>query len=187
MFKFLKKIVANLHQLFSKIWVRILMLSYSAQFKEIGESVIFNPISSVFSYKTIRLGNHVFIGGKAWFSGEINIGNYVMFGPSVSILGGDHEYKDLERPMFFVKENADRCAPITIEDDVWIGANVTILKGVTIKRGSIVAAGSVVNKDVEAFSIFGGIPAKKIGERFNIEEKEAYLKNIEEWKLQNER
>ena len=77
--------------------------------------------------------------------------------------------------------------PILIEDDVWIGANVTILKGVTIKRGSIVAAGSVVNKDVEAFSIFGGIPAKKIGERFNIEEKEAYLKNIEEWKLQNER
>ncbi|MDC5079838.1 acyltransferase, partial [Acinetobacter baumannii] len=78
MFKILKKIVANLHQLFSKIWVRILMLSYSAQFKEIGGNVIFNPISSVFSYKTIRLGNHVFIGGKAWFSGEVNIGNYVM-------------------------------------------------------------------------------------------------------------
>lgn len=55
---------------------------HSAQFKEIGENVIFNPISSVFSYKTIRLGNHVFIGGKAWFL-EVNIGNYVMFGPSV--------------------------------------------------------------------------------------------------------
>lgn len=187
MLNILKILISRLHQIFSKIWVRMLMLSYSAQFKKVGKDVIFNPVTSVFSYKTIRLGSHVFIGGKAWFSGEVNIGNYVMFGPSVSILGGNHEYKNIERPMFFVKENAGRCAPITIEDDVWIGANVTILKGVTIKRGSIVAAGSVVNKDVEAFSIFGGIPAKKIGERFDIEEKEAYLKNIEEWKLQNER
>lgn len=187
MFNILKKIISKAHQVYYKTCVRVLMLSYSAQFKKIGNDVIFNPISSVFSYKTIDIGSHVFIGGNAWFSGEIYIGNYVMFGPSVSILGGDHEYKNLEKPMFFIKENAQRCAPVILEEDVWIGANVTILKGVTIKRGAIVAAGSVVNKDVEAYSIYGGIPAKKIGVRFNADEQEIYSFNLDEWKRQYER
>ena len=54
---------------------------------------------------------------------------------------------------------------ITLEDDVWIGAEAVILKGVTIGRGAIVAAGSVVTKSVGAYEIWGGIPAKKIGMR----------------------
>lgn len=56
-------------------------------------------------------------------------------------------------------------APIIIEDYVWIGINVTILKGVTIGRGAVIAAGSVVTKDCESLGIYAGIPAKKIGER----------------------
>ena len=49
-----------------------------------------------------------------------------------------------------------------IEEDVWFGANVTILKGVTIGRSSIIAAGAVVTKDVPPYSIVGGVPAKVI-------------------------
>ena len=56
-------------------------------------------------------------------------------------------------------------SPITIEDNVWIGINTTILKGVTIGKGAVVAAGSVVTKDCEPFGIYAGIPARKIGER----------------------
>ena len=168
MFNILKKVIFKLHQICSKVWVRLLMVSYSAQFKQVGKDVIFNPVSSVFSYKTIELGSHVFIGGKAWFSGEIYIGNYVMFGPSVSILGGDHEYKSLEKPMFFVKENAERCAPIIIEDDVWIGANSVVLDGVVIKKGAVIAAGAVVSKNVEQFEIVAGVPAKKIKNRLEL-------------------
>ena len=55
--------------------------------------------------------------------------------------------------------------PIVIEDDVWIGARVIILKGVTIGKGSIIGAGSVVTKDVEPYSIVGGNPAKLIRKR----------------------
>ncbi|EGR0419660.1 DapH/DapD/GlmU-related protein [Vibrio cholerae] len=61
-------------------------------------------------------------------------------------------------------------SPVIIESDVWVGCNVTILKGVTIGRGAVVAAGSVVTKSVERYSIVGGVPAKKIKSRFNIDE-----------------
>ena len=54
--------------------------------------------------------------------------------------------------------------PVTIEDNVWIGCHVVVLKGVTIGTGSLIAAGSVVTKDVPPYSIAGGIPAKVIGQ-----------------------
>ena len=59
---------------------------------------------------------------------------------------------------------------MTIEDDVWCGANVTILKGVTIGRGSIVAAGAVVTKSFPPYSIIGGVPAKLLNHRFTKEQ-----------------
>jgi len=52
--------------------------------------------------------------------------------------------------------------PVVINDEVWIGAHVTILKGVIIGKGAVIAAGSVVNRDVPPFAIYGGIPAKMI-------------------------
>ena len=51
-------------------------------------------------------------------------------------------------------------APVIIEDDVWAGANITILKGVTIGRGCVIAAGAVVNKSMPPYSIIGGVPAR---------------------------
>ena len=56
--------------------------------------------------------------------------------------------------------------PVVIEDDVWVGANVTILKGVTIGHGSVVAAGAVVTKSCPPYSIIGGVPAKVLRKRF---------------------
>lgn len=68
------------------------------------------------------------------------------------------------------EKTPEQDAPVIIEDDVWCGANVTILKGVTIGRGSVVAAGAVVTKSFPPYSIIGGVPAKLIKIRFTLEQ-----------------
>ena len=68
--------------------------------------------------------------------------------------------------------------PVVIEDDVWCGANVTILKGVTIGRGSAVAAGAVVTKSFPLYSIIGGVPARLLKMRFTPEQIEEHEKRL---------
>jgi maltose O-acetyltransferase len=87
----------------------------------------------------------------------VTIGNRVLIGPHVCICTGTHDIDPLVR-----KESGSFAFPIIIEDDVWIGANVTILPGVRIGRGSMVAAGAVVVKDVDSGVVVGGVPAKVI-------------------------
>ncbi len=159
--------------LYRKAIKRLLCKILVVKFKSHGKGIIFDPYD-YFSFKTISLGSDVYIGPQAYFStthSYIEIGSKVMFGPGVKLLGGDHNVKQLGRYMYDVEEKTDETdAPIIIENDVWVGANVTILKGVTIKEGAIIAAGSIVNKNVEAYVIVGGIPAKKLKDRFSEEE-----------------
>ena len=71
-----------------------------------------------------------------------------------------------QSPICFRDENHfEEFQNITIGNDVWIGANCTILKNVEIGNGAVIAAGAVVNKDVEPFSIVGGVPIKTISYR----------------------
>ncbi len=94
--------------------------------------------------------------------GRIEIGRNVMIASRVGIFDNDHGHENVQIPM---NQQGYVVAAVTIEEDVWIGFGAIILKGVTIGKGSIVAAGAVVSKDVPAFSIVAGIPAKVIGTR----------------------
>ncbi len=97
---------------------------------------------------------------------NVSIGNYVMIAPNVQLLGGNvHNYKRTDIPMILQGEE-DR-GLIVIEDDVWIGANAIVFAGLKLGKGSIIGAGSVVTKNVEQYSIVGGVPAKFIGSRLN--------------------
>ena len=87
-----------------------------------------------------------------------------MIGPYCLFASVKHGFEDWEKPMIFQPVSE---APITIENDVWIGAKVTVIGGVTIGNGAIVAAGSVVTKDVKPYAIVGGVPAKVIRYRFD--------------------
>lgn len=139
------------------------------RFKSCGSNVIFSPWD-VFSYNTISIGSDVFIGPLAIFRASesgITIGNKVMFGPRVTIMGGDHNYSEIGRYMFDVKEKSENDdLPVFISEDVWVGACVTILKGVTVGKGAIIAAGALVISDVPDYAIVGGVPAKVIRYRF---------------------
>ncbi len=93
----------------------------------------------------------------------VHIGKNVSIGPSLILVSNSSpNNSNLLKKYNYVKNKLTKNLPIIIEDDVWIGANVTILPGVTIKKGSIIGAGSLVLKDTEAFSIYAGTPAIKI-------------------------
>lgn len=101
------------------------------------------------------------------------IGKKVIFGPRPTIITGDHRIDLLGRYIIDVTDSEkllENDAPVVIEDDVWCGANVTILKGVTIGHGSVVAAGAVVTKSFPPYSIIGGVPAKLLKMRFTPEQ-----------------
>lgn len=92
------------------------------------------------------IGPHGYIG----CSGKITIGKNVMFGPKCSLFAENHVFSD---PESSIKSQGVEQKGIVVEDDCWIGSNVTILDGVTIGRGSVIGAGALVTKDVPAGSV----------------------------------
>ena len=175
------KIISHGIDFFVKALNKAMMIIYKPRFAKSGKNVKFYPLSSDFVYKNITIGDDVHINERASFKlyiAKLYIGNKVLFGPNVTIRGGGHPYYNVGRFIFDVGENEKRPdddKDVFIEDDVWVGTNVTILKGVTISRGSIVAAGAVVSKSTLPYSIVGGVPARKIGNRFkSVEETVAH-------------
>ena len=106
----------------------------------------------------IVIGNNVFFNHNCSITSckKITIGNNCKFGNNIVIIDHDHKITSCGATKDLVSKE------IIIEDNVWVGANSVILKGVRIGEGSIIAAGSVVNKDVEKYTIVGGLPAKEI-------------------------
>ncbi len=151
----------------------VIMPIKKSMFCKCGNNVYLGK-KSEFTYKNITIGNNVSIGMYAIFmssNAKINIGNNVMFGPKVTIVTGDHRTDVIGEYMINIHEKLpENDQDVVIKDDVWIGSNVTILKGVTIGEGSIIAAGSLINRNIEPYTIVGGIPCRKIKDRFNKDE-----------------
>ena len=114
----------------------------------------------------IRIGNFVYLNScTVLYSGNgIQIGNNVLIGPNCSLTPVNHNTNDKNIPIrlqgFLPSKGG-----IIIEDDVWIGANVTILDGAIIRKGAVIGANSLVNKEVESYSINFGTPLKFISYR----------------------
>ncbi len=139
----------------------------------IGKFAIIRP-SNIYGGEIgvgLKVGNNSNIGPYSYIgcSGYIEIGNNVMISPRVSIYAENHVY---DNPNLLLKEQGVKVEFVIIEDDCWIAANSIILAGVTIGTGSVIAAGSVVTKSVPAYSIVAGVPAKVIGSRKKLENKE---------------
>lgn len=126
---------------------------------KIGERTIIDMRFYIIKPKSLIVGkfSHINRGCFLDARGGLIIGNNVSISHNVSLVSASHDMNS----RFFDYISA----PIVINDNVWIGLNAIILKGVTIGEGAVVAAGSVVSKDVDAFTVVAGIPAKKIADR----------------------
>lgn len=113
----------------------------------------------------ISIGDYSGLGANCTVTGPVTIGCDVMMGPDVIVMTENHVTTDVTRPMR--GQGALPPKPVIIEDDVWIGSRVIILPGVTIHRGAIVGAGAVVTKEVPAYAVVGGNPARVLKYRTN--------------------
>ncbi len=114
--------------------------------------VFYNP-------KGVQIGEDSVIGEGAVLDGRdtLKIGDHVAFASEVMVYNSQHDIHD--------STFAAITKPVTIEDYVFVGPRAIILPGVTVGKGAVVAAGAIVTKDVEPFTIVGGVPAVKIGVR----------------------
>ncbi len=121
--------------------------------------------------KNIHIGQGSFINMNCNFidDGKITIGKNVLFGPAVTIVTVGHPVNPAMREYMYTD-------PVTIKDNVWVGASVTICPGVTIGENSVIGAGSVVTKDIPANSVAVGNPCRVI-RRIDSRDMEYYYKD----------
>jgi galactoside O-acetyltransferase len=114
----------------------------------------------------VAIGRHSWVGPfcLVYGNGEVSIGDNVLIAAHTSINTVSHHYERCDIP---INDQGIYCDPVRIEDDAWIGMNAVILQGVTIGKGAIVGAGAVVTRDVPAWSIVMGVPARIVSQRDN--------------------
>jgi acetyltransferase-like isoleucine patch superfamily enzyme len=124
--------------------------------KPVGERFMVIPPFSTDCGLNITIGNNVFINQFCHFMdlGGITVGDDVMIGPKVNLVSAGHPLAPSERRSGVVAK------PITIGNNVWIGAAATILPGVTIGNNAVIAAGAVVSRSVPADTLVAGVPAR---------------------------
>lgn len=130
---------------------------------KIGDNVVLheNVLVRTFGYN-ISIGERTTINRNTCILSQVSIGNYCSIAPNVVIVGANHIFSDKS---VNIKSQGSSSKGIVIGDDVWIGANATILDGVTIGDGCVVAAGAVVARSVDSNCVVGGVPSKVIKER----------------------
>lgn len=149
-----------------------------------GEKVHIASGCNIKGIENIHIGAFSSIGPGAtlWTTrAKIMIGNKVIVGPNLTIITGDHRTNLIGKYMADVTDAEKRPEDdinVTICDDVWIGANVTILKGVTVSQGCVIAAGSVVTKDTEPYGIYAGVPAVRRKERFSEQDLRKHIEEL---------
>ncbi len=135
-----------------------------------GKCLIWGPliIRPIGGARNISIGAGSFFNSNTRFGvpkSRVRIGRNVQVGPSVCFETVSHSLK--YHPG---KGRDDVFADIVVEDEVWIGAGAIITLGVTIGTGAVVAAGAVVIKDVEPYTLVGGVPAKVLRRDLNAQD-----------------
>lgn len=143
-------------------------LLYGWLCRSVGKSLLIYPNVYIVFSNRLRIGQRVAINVGTYVDagGEIEIGDYVMIGPHCVISSREHSIELTGVPMC---HQPVRYGKIEIGNDVWIGANVSIRGGVRIGDGSVIAAGAVVVGNVPPNAIVGGVPAKVLRYRTEVQ------------------
>lgn len=159
----------------------ISMIRYPRLFllaRRTGRENRLGPGGRFYHHREIYLGDSIYIGPGFHISAyQLSIGNGVQIGPRLLIECHDHAFNAVGKTLWEIRKIKNYGA-VSIEDDVWLGGNVSILKGVSIGEGSVVGASSVVNRSLPPYSISVGIPCKPVKRRFTDQELEQHLKNL---------
>lgn len=156
------------------------------QLKHLGERVVIEPGVLIFHPENVSIGDDVYVGhgamlkgyyknemvigrgtwiGQGCFfhsAGGIRIGANVGVGPQVKIFTSWHIEEGRGKPILHSKIEF---APVMVEDDVDLGIGTTVMPGVTIGRGAQIGAGAVITRDVPAYEVWIGVPARKLRDR----------------------
>ena len=132
----------------------------------LGAGVDLAPNLSLVNSERISIGAGSNIGSRChlWAGdhhGRIVLGRHALLAPDVFITASDYRFDEGSPVIDQVKDERD----VVVGDDVWLGTRVVVVAGVTIGDGCIVAAGAVVTRDLEPYSIAGGVPARVLGQR----------------------
>ena len=109
----------------------------------------------------VIIGDHTRVGLHNTIIGPVTIGSHVNLAQGITVTALNHNFNEAGKR---IDEQGVSTTPVTIGDDIWIGANAVILPGVSIGDHSVVAAGAVVTKDIPPHSLVAGVPAKIIKE-----------------------
>ena len=128
----------------------------------IGDDVLFNIGVHIQASQPVTIGSNAHFAPYCILYGPLQIGEKCAVAAHTVFASVGHTY---DQPSIPFVDLLAQSALIVVEDNVWIGANATIISGVRIGTGSIVGAGAVVTHDVDAYSVVGGVPARVIRKR----------------------
>ncbi len=170
-------------------------------FKSFGENVLISKKASIYGASNMEIGNHVRIDDFCFLSGKIKIGNYVHVATASMLYGGpagielgdftgvsqrctliadsdDYSGESLTNPMTANEYKTPVQEKIVMEKHSILGASCTVLPGVVVGEGTAVGSMSLINKSLDGWGIYFGVPAKRAGDRSHkIEEHEKSFLN----------
>jgi maltose O-acetyltransferase len=129
-------------------------------FRFCGQRVNVEKGADFYTGWELEIGDDSSLGINCMVPYDLKVGRDVMMGPNVTVIGDSHRFDN--RGIATRLQGTVAYPPVRIEDDVWIGTRAIILPGVKIGKGAIIGAGAVVTKDVPAYAISAGNPARVI-------------------------